>query len=417
MGNTILENERIMLQPSPTLWKNKQFILLFMSYTLSLFGNSFHNIALNLWVLTTTGSAKMMTVILITNLIISSLLGPIAGTIADRMDRRKIMLAADLVRSGFVLFIAYCIYNPNVSFILILVLTGIVTASGLFHSPAFQASLINIVGKEHIQRATGLLNVSDNVSRTIGFAVGGIFVASFGGALAIIMDGMAFMISFLLILLAGAFPSPKRKQQEQKKFKEDLMTGLQYIWKNPFAKAVTILSPTLILFFMSSLMLTQVMAVKVWQASPFHFGLIEACIPLGYLLGAGLIVSLGSKLKQRGKLVMLNLMLIGPLYILLSYSTTALIGIPFILLIGFMFSFCTLLINIILRLEVSEELQGRVFGTLGSLMSVVPSIGLVISSYFADIFGSSMVMFLIGCMLLLFGVISTIWLKEIRDYS
>lgn len=195
------------------------------------------------------------------------------------------------------------------------------------------------------------------------------------------------------------------------------MTGFRYIWKDPFAKSVTILSPTLILFFMSSLMLTQVMAVKVWKASPFHFGLIEACIPLGYMLGAGIIVALGEKIKNRGKLVMLNLILMGPFYIVLSYSTTAPIAIPIILLIGFTFSFCTLLINIILRLEVSQELQGRVFGTLGSLMSVFPSIGLVIASFFADFYGSSSVMFIIGCILLLFGIVASTRLREIRDYN
>jgi DHA3 family macrolide efflux protein-like MFS transporter len=73
-------------------------------------------------------------------------------------------------------------------------------------------------------------------------------------------------------------------------------------WMVRFGKA----SPVLILFFMSSLMLTQVMAVQVWKANPFQFGLIEACIPLGYMLGAGIIVTLGSKLQYRGKLIMLE---------------------------------------------------------------------------------------------------------------
>ncbi|MFB6364824.1 MFS transporter [Paenibacillus elgii] len=306
------KREEVASKPLPALWQNKQFILLLCAYTLSLFGNSFHSIALNLWVLTKTGSAKMMTIVLVTNLVISSLLGPIAGTIADRMNRRKIMLISDLVRCGFVFTIALCITLPKVPFILIVFLTGIVTASGLFHSPAFHASLVNIVGKEHLQRATGLLNISDNISRTVGFAVGGIFVTTFGGAWAIVFDGFSFLVSFLLVLIAGTFSSPNIEKHHQKKFKEDLMTGFRYIWKDPFAKSVTILSPTLILFFMSSLMLTQVMAVKVWKASPFHFGLIEACIPLGYMLGAGIIVALGEKIKKRGKLVMLNLILMGP---------------------------------------------------------------------------------------------------------
>lgn len=412
-----MEHGEAAIKPLPVLWRNKQYILLLTAYTLSLFGNSFHSIALNLWVLNKTGSAKMMTVILVTNLVINSLFGSIAGTIADRMNRRQIMLVSDLIRCGIVLTIALCIALPKTPFILIVFLTGLVTASGLFQSPAFQASLINIVGKEHIQRAVGLMNISDNLSRTVGFAAGGICVATFGGVWAIIFDGFTFLISFFLVLLAGSFVSPKSKEPEQKKFKEDLITGLRYIWGNPFAKAVTILSPTLILFFMSSLMLTQVMAVKVWKASPFQFGLMEASIPLGYMLGAGIIVALGSKIQKRGKLIILNLLLMGPGYIFLSYSSSAFVSIPIILLIGFMFSFCTLLINIILRLEVSEELQGRVFGTLGSLMSVASSVGLVIASYYADLYGSDSVMLVIGCLLLLFGIAVSIRLKKIKEYN
>ena len=399
----------------PTLLRNKQFICLLLAYTFSIFGNSFHNIALNLWILTETGSAKMMTVVLVTNLVVGSLFGSIAGTIVDRLNRRMIMLACDLLRCLFVFTIAICIALPDTPFVLIVMLTAIVTLLGLFQSPALNASLINIVGKEHIQRATGLMNVSDNISRTVGFVVGGVFVAAFGGFWAIVIDSFTFLLSIILVFLAGHFPSPKIDRLNTN-FKQDLINGFKYVWTNPFAKSVTILSPTLLLFFMSSLMLTQVLAVKVWQANAFEFGLIEACIPLGYMLGAGIIVGLGSKLRRRGLLVMLSLLLMGPAYVFLSYTSTAEIAIPVILLIGFLFSFSTLLVSIILRLEVSEAIQGRVFGIMGSLNSVVPSLGLIIASFFADQFGADSVMWCTGVFLAIFACFFSWRLKEIRNY-
>ncbi|WP_237690843.1 MFS transporter [Paenibacillus caui] len=401
----------------PALWRNKQYILLLFAHTFSIFGNSFHNIALNLWILNKTGSARMMTVVLVMNLVLGSVFGPIAGTLADRMNRRHLMLLSDLSRCGLALMTAFFITIPGTSFMMIVCLTGLSTVFGLFHSPAFQSSLITIVGKDHIERAVGLMNISENISRTAGFTVGGIFVAAFGGAWTILFDGLTFLLTFFLVILAGSFPSPRKREQHKKKFKEDFITGLKFIWKDPFAKAVTILSPTLMLFFMSSLMLTQVIAVKVWTATPFQFGLMESCIPAGYMLGAGMIVVLGPRLKHRGKLVVLNLVLIGPGYMLLSYCRFAYIAIPMILLIGFMFSLCTLLINIILRLEVSDELQGRVFGTLGSLMSIAPSVGLVVVSFFADLFAPNAVMFVIGCLLLVFGCTAGVRLKTIREYD
>ncbi|AIQ67649.1 MFS transporter [Paenibacillus graminis] len=404
----------------PKLWANKKFMLLLCSFSISLFGNTFHSIALSLWVLQTTGSAKLVAVLTIINLLLSSLLGSIGGTFADRNNRRKIMLFTDLISCSLVVTLALVISVPSASFIIVAVLTALTTVSALFQSPAYQSSIITVVGKEHVQQAVGMLNLSENICRTVGFSVGGIFVASFGAADAILFDGVTFLVSFLLVLAVRSLPMPVRanpEPQEKKKFIQDLGEGIRYIWKFPFAKAVIIMLPTLTLFFMPSMMLTQVMAVNVWKASPFQFGLMEACIPLGYMIGSGLIMILGSRIRRRGLFIMTGLLCLGPMYVLLSFITSAAAAIPVVLLIGFMFSFCTLLINIILRLEISEEIQGRVFGVLGSIMSVAPSIGLSIVSYLSDHFSPGPVMGSIGLLLLLFALYTSTKLKIIRGYK
>ncbi len=404
----------------PKLWANKKFMLLLCSFSISLFGNTFHSIALSLWVLQTTGSAKLVAVLTIINLLLSSLLGSIGGTFADRTNRRKIMLFTDLISCSLVVTLALVISVPSASFIIVAVLTALTTVSALFQSPAYQSSIITVVGKEHVQQAVGMLNLSENICRTVGFSVGGIFVASFGAADAILFDGATFLVSFLLVLAVRSLPMPARanpEPQQKKKFIQDLGEGIRYIWKFPFAKAVIIMLPTLTLFFMPSMMLTQVMAVNVWKASPFQFGLMEACIPLGYMIGSGLIMILGSRIRRRGLFIMTGLLCLGPMYVLLSFITSAAAAIPVVLLIGFMFSFCTLLINIILRLEISEEIQGRVFGVLGSIMSVAPSIGLSIVSYLSDHFSPGPVMGSIGLLLLLFALYTSTKLKIIRGYK
>ncbi|WP_339797203.1 MFS transporter [Paenibacillus sp. FSL R5-0744] len=407
-------------QSYPTLWGNRRFMLLLSSYSISLFGNTFHSIALSLWVLQTTGSAKMIAIITIINLLLSSLLGSIGGTLADRINRRTIMLITDLISCGLAGTLALAISMSSTSFIIVAILTGLTTVSALFQSPAYQASITTVVGKEHVQKAVGILNLSENICRTIGYSAGGIFVASFGAADAILFDGATFFVSFLLVLAVRSLPLPNRVNtgpKEDRKFTQDLADGVRYIWRYPFARAIIIMLPTLTLFFMPSLMLTQVMAVKVWNSSPFQFGLMEACIPLGYMMGSSMILFLGFKLKNRGFFIMTGLLCLGPLYLLLSFVTTAALAIPIILLIGFMFSFCTLLINTILRLEVSEDIQGRVFGVLGSIMSVAPSLGLTAVSFLSDHFSPAPVMGSIGVLLLLFALLTLTKLKVIRNYK
>lgn len=401
----------------PVLRKNKVFLLLFTASTLTILGNAFHSLALSLWVLQETGSAKMMSIMTVSNLVICSMLGSIAGTLADRVNRRTLIVCAYLVQSITVLGIAYALTSPNLSFVLIVCLTGIVTSAGQFQSPAFQASLLTVVGKEHIQQAAGWMTLSENISRTVGYALGGIFVAAFGGAWAIFVDGMTFLLAFVLVLASGSFTGVIAARGPKKTFKQDIFSGFRYIWSNPFARAVTLLLPVLTLFFLSCLMLTQVMAVQVWKASPFQFGLMESCIPLGYMLGSGLILTAGNRIRHRGLLVAVSLLLLGPLYALLSVTTSMMLAIPLILLIGFTFSFSTLLINIILRLEVPEDLQGRMFGVLGSLMSVGPPLGLAVFSASADHFGASGTMLAAGLILFLFGTGAAVGLKVIREYK
>jgi DHA3 family macrolide efflux protein-like MFS transporter len=400
----------------PVLWKNKAFMLLFTASTFSILGNSFHSLALSLWILQETGSAKMMSVMLVTNLVICSLLGSLTGTLADRVNRRVIMLCAYLLQSMLVLGIAYTMTTPQPSFLIIVCLTGLVTAAGQFQVPAFQASLLTVVGKSHIQQAAGWMTLAENISRTVGYALGGIFVTAVGGAWAIFADGMAFQLSFVLVCLAGSFPSVVAAKGAKTSFRTDIVNGFRFIWSNSFARAITILLPVLTLFFMSCLMLTQVMAVQVWKAAPFQFGLMESCIPLGYMLGAGLIVTAGDKIPKRGMIIAFSLLLLGPLYILLSFTSSMALAIPLILLIGFTFSFSTLLINIILRLEVAEALQGRMFGVLGSLMSVLPPLGLVIFSSSADHFGANMVLLVAGVLLFGFGIWAVSGFKVLREY-
>ncbi|ASA22502.1 MFS transporter [Paenibacillus donghaensis] len=403
----------------PSIWRNRRFLLLLGSFSISLFGNTFHSIALNLWVLQTTGSATKVALLTIINLVLSTLLGAVGGTVADRFNRRSIMLVTDLISCGLVLALALTVGLPSAPFALVAVLTGLTTASSLFQSPAYQASIVTVVGKEHVQQAVGLLNLSENLCRTLGFSAGGIFVAAFGAADAILFDGVTFILSFLLVLAVRTLPLPVRLDdapREERNFTRELAEGVRYIWEFPFARAVIVMLPSLTLFFMPSLLLTQVMAVKVWNASPFQFGLMEACIPLGYMLGSGSIMLWGARLKKRGRLITAGLLALGPLYILLSGVTSAAAAIPLILLIGFMFSFSTLLIHIILRLEVSEALQGRVFGVLASIMSVAPPIGLTAVSYLSDLISPGPVMGCIGGLLLLFGLIATFKLKVIREY-
>ncbi|WP_424767047.1 MFS transporter [Paenibacillus sp. sgz302251] len=403
-----------------SIWKNRTFLFVFTSYSISLLGNTFHSIALNLWVLQSTGSAKLMSAVLITHLVISMLFGSFAGTVADRKDRRTLMWVTDIVRFILVAVIAILIYLPNVPFIYIILLTGLVAFAGVFRAPAFQASLVEIVGKEQLTQAVGAISISDNMTRIMGFALGGIAVAAFGGAFAIAIDAAAFLLSAILLLLAGKFPYKAAKDAattEKASFKQDLADGFRYVWSNAFAKAAVILLPIVMFFFLSTFMLIQVMAVQVWQAKPFIFGLLEACIPLGYVIGSIVIMRLDRRLKNRGKWILGSMLLMGPMFIAIAQIPAAAIALPLILLVGFLFSFSTTIIFIVLRVGIDPAMQGRVFGLLGALTSVAPPIGLAVFSSLSDIYGPAIIITISGAMMLIVSILAYVRMPSFRNFN
>src|SRR5690606_125122 len=105
---------------------NRGFLFVFSSYSLSLLGNMFHSIALNLWVLQSTGSAKLMSAVLITHLVVNMLFSSIAGTVADRVNRRLLMWSSDLLRFVLVGIIALLIFLQTTSYGLVIAITALV---------------------------------------------------------------------------------------------------------------------------------------------------------------------------------------------------------------------------------------------------------------------------------------------------
>jgi hypothetical protein len=199
-------------------------------------------------------------------------------------------------------------------------------------------------------------------------------------------------------------------------FVKEWGSSFSYIFTHPLIRSIVILNPLLILFFMSAIMLVQVMAVNVWQANPVQFGLIETCIPLGYMLGSGILIASDNRLKRRGRWVFIGLLVLGPLYMLLANVSSPLVALPLIIAGGAMFACCTMLTQIMMRAEVPDELQGRIYGVLGTITSTAPILGLTVVSVLADQWGAQAVLESLGALLLVIGVIAAAGLKSIRTY-
>jgi len=413
----VLRKKRPALESGRPLWKNRAFVSILAGNTVSVFGDCFNGIALSLWVLQTTGSAKLMAAIQICYMASTILFGSFAGTVADRVDRRKLMLLSDLLRASIAGTLAVCLFYLQTPFAVVLVLVTLSAFASLFQGPAFHASVTHLAGKERVQQATSTVHLADNVARISGLALAGVVVAAFGGFAAMLFTSITFFVSAVCVLAAGAFPPLERRASSANgSFFKDWNGGLAFIRRDPLTRSIVILNPLLILFFMSALMLVQVIAVKEWKAGPVAFGLIEMCIPLGYMIGAGLIMAFSSRLGKRGSWIMTGLVALGPVFCLIAEMPSAHAALPLVLAGGVMFAFCSMLTQIILRSEVAVDMQGRIYGTMGAITNVAPTVGLAVTSALADRWGASNVLGAVGGCLFAASLAAVWLLKPVRSY-
>lgn len=393
------------MAPQVPLKSNRCFWFILSGTAISTVGDGFHSVALSIWVLTSTGSATAMSAVLVTKMLVGVLLGAVSGTVADRVDRRRLMWMLDLVHAALVCVIMF-LMSIRAPLVLVLIVTGLLAAARQFRSPAFSASLVHIVTEEHLSRASGVLQVTNTVARVLGPLLGGSVTAALGGPTALAVDAMSFLASALLVLVAGSFPSPNSTRMERSSFWRDMQDGLIYLRKNSLVATITWFAMCVNFFGYTAMLLVPVIAIKNWNAQPFEFGVLEAFFPLGFTLGAVCIMVLGNRLRRRWAWMGGATSMAGLLLGAVVFMTETLRALPIVLLMGLVIAFVSILSTVAIQTRVDSSIQGRVFGTLDSLVNIATPLAMTVAGVWADRVGAPIILLGVGIGMLVVGGMS-----------
>lgn len=399
-----------------SLARNRTYLSVLIGHTISIVGDGFHSVALGFWVLQATGSGTAMATLMAVKTIVSVLLSPIAGTVADRVDRRKMMIAMDLVRFLLVAAMIPLIGMAQVPFALLVLVSALIAAAGTFAGPAFSASMVNIVGQERVGQASGLNQMVWTAAQIVGPLLGGLVYASAGGGTSFAVDSGSYLLSVLAILVGGWFASPRQESGVKSSFWADLKEGMAIIRKHGMIRSTMILAPAVNLFGNALGVLFPVMAVKVWLVTSQQFGLLEGAFPLGFLVGAGIIMALQSKLRRRGLWIGGGLVVSGLLVALVG-NLSFLSALPITVLTGIALAFVNVLVSIILQKETPPEVQGRVFGMLGAISGAASPLGMMAAGALADASSPALLMTWCGVGIFLVATLGLISLPALRRYN
>jgi hypothetical protein len=176
------------------------FRLLFLARAISLFGDWFSVIAIIAMFRQVTGSSPgAISGMFILKLLPIFLAGPVAGVVADRVNRKRIMVASDVVRAVFVLMVLAAPLTPRPTAVTYVLITVQVVASAFFE-PARTAALPQLVPARYLAAANALGAVVWSLMFAVGSAIGGVVTDAFGWQVALTIDAATYVVSAALVL-------------------------------------------------------------------------------------------------------------------------------------------------------------------------------------------------------------------------
>jgi MFS family permease len=248
------------LVPSPgaRLWRNSDFNIFWVGQTLSVLGDAFASIAMPLLVLQATGSVALMGLVTATFSIGQIISGVFAGVIADRVDRRKLMICCDIGRALLYSLIPLVGLFFGAQLWLIFVVVGVGACLGMAFQVTYVAAVANLVDGDQIVDANSRLQITYAIAFVTGPVIAGFVIGSLGASVAIAFDAFSFLISATSLYLirlrpvAQATPLELSKQEalEQTSISgqikshsvwDGLVAGIMFIWHNPMLRPVMFL--------------------------------------------------------------------------------------------------------------------------------------------------------------------------------
>lgn len=266
----------------PSLWRNKEFNLLWGSQAFSGLGNAISGLAMPLLTLAVTGSPIQAGVVGLVRAGVQVACQMPIGVVTDRFDRRKLMLTADIVQFVCYSLLAWAVLTDRVTLAWIIVATVIGALFTVVHETSQFGAIRNIVALQQVAEATARNQARLAATNLAGPPIGG---ALFGLArsLPFLADAISYLISFIGILLIRKPMQQERTEPRGHPVKE-LAEGVRFTFSEPFLRTVVLVAPPLNVAI-NGLVFAVIVILQQQGTAPVLIGAAEAIIAAGALAG------------------------------------------------------------------------------------------------------------------------------------
>ncbi|MEF2965231.1 MFS transporter [Paenibacillus sp. M1] len=392
------------------LWKNKNIMYLFASQIFSALGDGICLLAiLTLFGLEKDASPMEMAYVTLSLGLPFVLFGPMTGVLADKFERKKLMIISDLCRCVIMLAVVVSVNQIWILYVLFF-LKG--TFESLF-TPAKNGKLKEYVRTEQMEQAVSITTVIDYGSKIVGPAAGGILVAYLGVNTAFYTNAVTFLLSALCLLGLGKRSVSGEEGSNTDERKESFMAlfrgGLRFIRNNP-TLLYGLLAFSIAMFVLTLTDSQLVVLIRELPKVPSSlFGMVMGAVGLGTLVAAALLSQI--KLRNAVPYMAIGCLGVGLSFFLITLFTQRALGgvwswyLPLGLLGGSFAALVFVPYQTMAQKMTPESLTSRVFGVIGSFSTLATIIGPLLGGVFIQAYGIFTVFYIASALLAVTSVV------------
>ena len=358
----------------------KNFYKLWLGELISSIGSGMTAFALSVYVYKKTGSVSYVSLITLLSFMPSIVLSPIGGLLADRYDRRLLMIIGDLFSGLGLVYILWSIQAGEKSIVPIFV--GI-TFSSIFTSllePSYRATLTDILEEENYAKASGLIQVAGSAKYLISPVIAGMILSVADIRVILLLDILTFITTCLMIFLVRKSMNSEMQNYKKDSFK-GLLEGLFIIKENRGVYSLVIIMFFVCFFmgFIQILIRPMILALSSVKTA----GMMESLCAVGLLIGSLWIGIAGIK-KNYSKILAVACFFCGIFMSMTGVNENlAIIGISTFLFFSTL-PFMNSCADVLVRVSIPNELQGRVWGLISLITQMGTVVAYIISGIMAD---------------------------------
>ncbi len=277
-------------------FRYKAFALLWTATLISNIGTWMHDVGAG-WLMTTLNSSPaVVSLVQAATTLPVFLFALLAGALADRLDKRRMLIAINIILTGIVSLLALLVWLEMMTPPLLILFTLLIGTGAAFMAPAWQAVVPQLVPRDQLKPAIALNSMGINISRAIGPALAGALIVSVGLAAPFVVNALSHIVIIVALLLWRPEAAPTRAYHGS--LFSEMGTGLRHVRNNDAMKATAIRAMAFFLFASAYWSLLPLIARDAEGGGSQLYGVLMGLIGAGAVTGALLLPRLQGRLSS-----------------------------------------------------------------------------------------------------------------------